>query len=268
MQVPPPYPPPHTQPQRYVPPPQQKANRRLIAVVLLALLLLVVGGTVAVIMLAPTLGQALMREVNKPRSSGPSAPWPALLSAAQQEAARVDKDAVLDGITASPVQYQPTDWTYTNTLELTFRYIRPNGGELNVYLEDSAPTSTLRITQREHSDPESSREFYTRLKERQQERNTILASIKMTPRDAVKQTWEEAMLHAEQVQMDKSKLAPLVSLYSLDLYGDAEEPVTWHISYREPTLDIGKIFEQAISDFNYDVNAEDGTILKRGYENP
>jgi hypothetical protein len=263
MQTLPPYPP-NPQPYPHVPQQQPKTNRKLIAVVLVVLALLLVGGTVAVILLAPSLGQALVRELDKPKSSGPSAPWPALLDAAQQEAAKVDKEALLAGVDASPVQFEPVNWTYSDTLELTFRYTRPNGDRFTVTLEDSAPTSTIEIGQDTPYDREVEREYYRNVLAAQQERKEALASVQITPRDAVQRTWQEAMTHADEEALDRTRLAPALSLEKMS----NQSLIYWHVYYRIPTLNVSRIFEQALLHFYYEVSAEDGTILKRGYEDP
>src|SRR5688500_1761978 len=89
--------------------------------------------------------------VSKPQSSGPSVPWPTMVAFAEQEAAEIDKDAILayTGLGAYPPGRY--DYSYddiypgplTGSLELYFSYYRPEGGSLFIHFEDAAPQDTL-----------------------------------------------------------------------------------------------------------------------------
>ena len=173
-------------------------------------------------------------------------PWPTQVAVAQQEIAKLDKSAVLHSISSAPVTYRPPNWDYTKTLQTEFRYVSSSGNDIAISMQDSTPTSTVKITQRAAFD----KEFYDRFASKQDEYAQKLSSVKLGPREAGELTWQGATEHA-----NGKKLSPMLGL-------DLDAPVPqWHITYADTNKGVFEFW-----DMWFDVDAQTGEILKADYE--
>ncbi len=79
-----------------------------------------------------------------PTSTQPSS-WTAQLAAAQAEAWKIDKGAVLESVTADPVDFHPEQIAASSTFRLAFVFRRPSGESSRVELLDTDPPRVLEV---------------------------------------------------------------------------------------------------------------------------
>src|SRR5919201_1909184 len=68
--------------------------------------------------------------------SGPPASWTAVLGAAQKEAYKIDKDAILRYVHVDIVDNPPKSFDHNKPVELRFDFIRPNERAIEVTVRD------------------------------------------------------------------------------------------------------------------------------------
>ncbi len=197
--------------------------------------------------------------------SGPSVAWSEQIALAQSEAAKVDKDAVLDYLLVSPVASWPINWNYTKTLELSFHFLRSTGDSFTISFYDHDPAGTWDIR---HDSAEEDRRGYYRdsfaLKQsRQRAESAALAEVRLSPREAVVATWREALEEASRDNI--THISPLISLRL------AAQPV-WSVTYYPVPEKPPSIMERLMAalSLNYsssfEVDAATGEILSRESE--
>jgi hypothetical protein len=154
--------------------------------------------------------------------------WSAILAFAEQEADKIDKHALFGfGPTISA---RPPGWydnvlyagPLTGSLELKFEYYRPKGGSFSIYFEDAAPQDTLDTFVSEYGQPNPDTSFDEDFRRR-------LAQVKISPREALAITWNEAQTEAEKTGIQGATLEPLITF--------SDEILSWHVYYglRQPT---------------------------------
>lgn len=180
---------------------------------------------------------------------GLPASWRTQLSIAQQAAIKVDKDAVLWDVTEHPSELRPSHWSYiSDTLKTEFKFYRPSGDAINIRFDDTSPTSTLTIEQ--SINPDYKKGFNPVLTP--QLLSKSLATVIISPREAVQLTWADALAHASQRNIT---ISPIIGLTL------GSTPAEWRVQYvgsDRPTLYLG-------NDMSYTVDAHTGAILTREY---
>jgi hypothetical protein len=211
----------------------------------------------------PKLQRFLPRQ-ERPIVSGPSASWSEIISAANGKAKEIDKDALLN---TSYIAAYPVDWpttsaisSYTTTLEVSFDYSTPSGNLISIRLQDAAPTST--ITSR----VADNMTFYDSDRQNQLRTETMINSVRLSPRDAIKRTWEEVHGYGQKLGLRDIRITPVLFLETYE-----GNPLRWRIEYAvkdaaQPTPDVGAktIYLNLVAHFL--VDAQTGEILKRTFE--
>ena len=207
-------------------------------------------------------------DTQKAKSSGPSLPLSEILAVAQEEARRVDKDAVFSHAVIATVGYVagveysgPT----TESLEVSFDFVRPTGKRISIYVEDADPRSTVRKYIDDVSRPEEyEKAVYQDKKAREQERIDLLLAYKLTPRDAVARTWQDSQDYARKNGLAVNHVLPLISTvksksgtptYSLDY---------WYHESRS-TISLSGIFDIGDPVVSYVVDGLTGEIISTEY---
>ncbi|HEX8598402.1 MAG TPA: hypothetical protein VF952_07790 [Chloroflexia bacterium] len=176
---------------------------------------------------------------------GSAVPWANMVATAQEAIAKHDKEAVLHDVSASTVAYSPPNWSYDKALEVEFRYVNPKGDDISITMQDTSPTSTVKIEQRDAFD----KSFYDRAAANKDKYARNLAGVKLGPREVGELTWEGVKQHG-----DETKLYPSMGL-SLQ-----EESPYWYVSYRN--VDKGLF---SLWDMWFDVDAQTGEIITANY---
>ena len=181
----------------------------------------------------------------------PSTSWSTQLSLAQQEAQKIDKDALLYSVHASP-QARHSEWTYDEPLQVTFTFVTPSTDEITIEFTDSSPTSTLKVEQ--VIDPSQK---YIGLvdQDRRKKYNSNLATINLNPREAGLRTWAEASAQAHGRGID------IIPVIGVDL---AATPAEWYIQYLDVARGVINLKRESL----FRVNAQDGEILVRDLATP
>lgn len=177
---------------------------------------------------------------------GSAVPWATMVATAQEAIEKHDKEAVLQGVSASTVAFSPPNWSYDKALEVEFRYVNPEGHDISITMLDTSPTSTVKVEQRDAFD----KAFYDMVAANKDEYARKLAGVKLSPRQAGELTWAGVKEHG-----DETKLYPSMGL---DLH--AESPY-WYVSYRN--VDKG-LFD--LWDMWLDVDAQSGEIITANYK--
>lgn len=259
-------------------------SRRLIVITVTLLLLLLCSGAW---MASGSLLNQLLPQANSspgPKSSGPSVPWPTMLALADQEAAKIDRDAVFSlgpSVSAEPpgtfdnIAYSGP---LTGSLRLGFNYDRPNGGIFSINFEDAAPQNTLsRFTRLSEPSATGASEFNRAFGE---DYRRQLSKVGISPREAVSLTWREAQIEAQKSMLKTLRLEPVVMF--------SHWHVKWTVDYKlkavtvqvpqgspmapTPTMglpNLGSLFgpNNKPTDFlmGFDVDATTGKITQRYY---
>ncbi len=155
---------------------------------------------------------------------GPSAPWPALFAFAQGQAERIDKDAVLQSVSARPPYDLSAPYSPRNTpFELDFNFYGIWGKNINIVVLDVDPPRLLSI--RSSSFYYRSRGVSDELREYRERASTI----KLSPREVY------ALTEAEGLEFGKegnSTVSPRLNLYVQDdLQASVVVPAEWTITY-------------------------------------
>ncbi len=201
----------------------------------------------------------------KEQSSGPSRPLALILDVAEKKAHSIDKDVVLSGIDFHPVGYldgAPYTTPATESLEFTFSYLRPDGREIRISLEDSDPASTIEFFADDTSADTRTglttmKEAYLRDRGELPGYKALLNSYKLTPRDAVAQTWADSSNYISKQIVAKEQVLPAISTGS----SDTGTPV-WNVDYfyyhKGSARNHNGIFEFGFSVVSYVINGETG----------
>ncbi|HEX8597750.1 MAG TPA: hypothetical protein VF952_04460 [Chloroflexia bacterium] len=201
------------------------------------------------------------------KSSGPSAPLGVIIDTAQQEAYKIDSDAVLSLVTAAPGGFTegvPYTGPVTGSLEVSFSFYRPTGHNITIWVEDAAPTSTVRTYIDTVTDGSSGKRNYQLAMDTQEDNETLWASFKFTPRDAVTLTWEDARNHAVKQGLPPEQVLPLISTGR----SESGTPV-WSVDYwyqqGKSSISLGELFDIGDPVASYVVDGETGEILSVEY---
>ncbi|MGA7730331.1 MAG: hypothetical protein WCD37_03550 [Chloroflexia bacterium] len=244
--------------------PQPVDKRKWVNLVWIGILLLVVFSCIFMIVIVTNGAKIGCMLTNcRYNPSGPAVSWAEQYEAAQEAARKADPDAVLDGVHAEPVADWPRDWTISNTLELSFRYLVPSGNQY-VEWQDSSPESTIRTWA--YTDPEvddSDRERYEKASEKSAERERVVGEMQVSPREAEIATWQEAI---DEAKRDGVDIEPWIYLDFESVSAGARP--TWEIFYSAiPTNDPPGLFGNLGIIFNYSskfsVDATTGEIVER-----
>ncbi|HET9495201.1 MAG TPA: hypothetical protein VFR15_13310 [Chloroflexia bacterium] len=203
---------------------------------------------------------------------GMPAPWAEIVAAADEAAQKASPDAVLDGVSAKPLAHWAKGWSVDKSLEVSFRYVDPNGQTLYVDMRDTDPAATVdawgpavdRRLRGGSETSEISRQTYERLKTDAARRRDALLQVRVSPRQAEALTWKEGLAEARN---DNTEIAPRIYL---ELGYDSEnagKPLTWRVQYspvpaeRPPgLLDFSSIFAQSSA---FIIDATTGEVLER-----
>jgi hypothetical protein len=203
---------------------------------------------------------------------GMPAPWAEIVAAADEAAHKASPDAVLDGVSAKPLAHWAKGWSVDKSLEVSFRYVDPNGQTLYVDMHDTEPAATVdawgpavdRRLRGSSETSEISRQMYERLKTDAARRRDALLQVRVSPRQAEALTWKEGLVEARN---DNTEIAPRIYL---ELgYGpvDAQSPPTWRVQYSPVSadgppglIDFSSIFAQSSA---FVVDATTGEIMER-----
>jgi hypothetical protein len=155
---------------------------------------------------------------------GPSAPWPTLFAFAQGQAERIDKDAVLQSVSARPPYDLSAPYSPRNTpFELDFNYYGISGKDITIVVLDVDPPRLLSIR---------SESFYSRaegISDVLRESRERAATVKLPPREVY------ALTEAEGLEFGKegnATVSPRLSLYVRDDMQDSVVvPAEWTITY-------------------------------------
>ncbi len=155
-------------------------------------------------------------------NSGSPASWTSQLSVAQQEAAKIDKDAVLYSLTAELHKYKPSRIDGNNTLDVDFIFLRPSGGEIRVTMLDIDPPLVTKVDPKYSMGGAPSHEELQGLREK-------LSTIKVGPRDLLKKTLAEGLAFAKPQDTVHNVHANIY--LDIDWQKKLGVPVAWHINY-------------------------------------
>lgn len=164
---------------------------------------------------------------NECNPTGPAASWDEQFEAADIAVRKVDPDAVLTWISASPSSYYDKAWLANDALDVDFHYILSGGELLTARLLDTDPSNVSIVL---YSTEEQITDFgyYADLTEHRSEIEAVTAKIKVSPREAVDASVSGAL---GMPFMQGSGVKPIVSLHFDPLMGDAFPMEKWAITY-------------------------------------
>ncbi|HKP53142.1 MAG TPA: hypothetical protein VJ183_10885 [Chloroflexia bacterium] len=166
---------------------------------------------------------------------GPPAPWPTLFAYAQDQAERMDKDAVLWEVSARPPFEAPGPYSPENTpLEVSFAFYAPDAESIGLKVLDVDPPRLLSI---EHGSQYAGSPIPNDMLRKQKE---CLASVRLGPREVYSLTGSEGL------DFGKEKGSTVSPYLSLNLYCDKRysfgETAGWYISYlADQSADISSL---------------------------
>ncbi|MEO8285883.1 MAG: hypothetical protein ABI670_05570 [Chloroflexota bacterium] len=167
----------------------------------------------------------------RPQSSGPSAGWADMLALAREEAAKADKEAIPGEIFVqaapagdSSLKYE-TFTGYTGSLTLSFQYISSSGSETYIEFEDANPAAT--ITHYNSDEHAAKTYLYSRANKRQTQIADGIASIKISPRQAMERTWQAAQEEARAAGLTGVTVVPSV----ISLWIEQDGSASWFVQY-------------------------------------
>jgi hypothetical protein len=155
---------------------------------------------------------------------GPSAPWLALFAFAQGQAERIDKDAVLQSVSASPPYDLSAPYSPSNTpFELDFNFYGISGKSIKIVVLDVDPPRLLSIR---------SDSFYSRaegISDELREYRERAATVKLSPREVYALTEAEGLEFGKE---ENSTVSTHLILYVQDdLQDSVVVPAEWIITY-------------------------------------
>jgi hypothetical protein len=199
--------------------------------------------------------------------SGPSASWAEQLAVAHEAASKEDPNAVLMHISARPVAEWPRTWTFSDTLEVRFTYELQAGGYLWIILQDSSPAATVKVDRHYTGDANPLyRQVHHEIMGMQGEATKRAESVKLSPREVVALTWDEA----ERTEKYGNRLAPSVGLTIVNMYDPALiSSDTWQVDYWYVPKQVLSELDLSIPHLcflcpqSYKVHGATGEILER-----
>ena len=260
--------------------PSRRQNRLQVVITLGSLVLIVVG-----CFLAATVGPALMARlfpafgflytgeipisVETAKSSGPSRPFAELWDVAQKKVMSIDSEAILRYVRAAPVGYfagVPYPGPDTGSLEMSFEYVRPDGRDISIQFEDADPESTL-STRSFNDEPSPDYEWrYLDSRESLPEMERRLRAYKLSPRDAVAHTWDDAQAYAKKNGLQPEHVLPLVTTTRTKEGHSAWSVDYWYKLPRE-SFSLSELFEMGGGGVVYfTVDGETGEIVRQEYQ--
>ncbi|MDQ5824452.1 MAG: hypothetical protein M3441_09640 [Chloroflexota bacterium] len=174
--------------------------------------------------------------------SGPPVEWSKLFGAAREYIGKVDREAVLDDVSATTVASRPEDWDYSQALYVDFRYIGSSGDDLTLRIPDTEPTSVMLISW--PADHSSSTIAISRSK--QDALVQSLSTLQVGPRDAGELTWEDALGRA-----NTRNISPLI------LFHLSDTAAVWGVTYRDSDRE-----GELLWNLRYDVDTDTGAVTK------
>ena len=257
----------------------RRGNRLAIAAALVALALVVAGCLLAAIVgpgllarLFPGLALLFTGEMSlhtePAKSSGPSRPFAEIWDVAHNEALRIDPGAVLSYVRASSVGSHggvAYSGPLTGSLELNFEFARPDGRDIAIYFEDADPASTL-TSSTIHDTVQPDDDFrYQEALQSSPEKQRRLKSYKLSPRDAVARTWDDAQEYARKNGLPGSQVLPHITMNKTK-----DGHAAWDVGYwYEPpkkSISLSEIFDVSGGVVYYTVDGETGEIVRREYQ--
>ncbi|MDQ5825383.1 MAG: hypothetical protein M3441_14415 [Chloroflexota bacterium] len=202
------------------------------------------------------------------KSSGPSRPFAEIWDVAHDEALRIDPGAILVYVSASPVGYiagVAYSGPLTGSLEMSFEFIRPDGRSISIDFEDADPASTLTIRSgHDEASPEGEARYQDGLLTAPEKQRRI-ESYKLSPRDAVALTWDDALEYARKHGLLPGHVLPLITSSRTK-----EGRSVWEVNYwyKLPTnsISLREIFDVSDGVVYFIVDGETGEILRRDYQ--
>jgi hypothetical protein len=188
--------------------------------------------------------------------AGPAVPWADQIAVADQAALKVDKDALLESVTAWPAARDKATWTYTKTLEVTLGYVRPNGSSVDVIFLDTDPSSTIKVLS--YDSGMSDFGLYEPVQKIFQRNREALQAARVSPREVIQQTWAEADAHAQSLGL---RIYPIVGL-------DPGDYSHWNVTYWPLSglaTPVPSLTQQFVLNYSssFKVNSQTGIILDR-----
>ncbi|HST03407.1 MAG TPA: tetratricopeptide repeat protein [Chloroflexia bacterium] len=212
---------------------------------------------------SPTVANSVAIPSEISSDSTPSASWPDLLAAAQAKVTSVYTDAILSSVSASPYDYTLNAYYQpkSDILRVGFSFITPAVEIIRVEVADDAPAKTVQMSSNDHTDDSFFKEIYTDTVKVEPTIVEAVATIKITPRQAVQLTQKEAIDHANQIGLGAETLIPGVKL---DTQNAASS--TWEVSYGlNPISQNGNLTpKEPVVTFAVDIR--NGAILSRTYQ--
>jgi hypothetical protein len=200
------------------------------------------------------------------KSSGPSKTMAEMLALAQQEAKKIDPDAVLSDVSASTPGYL-AGLAYpgpaTGGIDVTFEFRRPTKQRLSIEFEDSNPQGTLDINIDDYVSEYD--QLYTLAQEREKDLLDMLAAFKLSPRDAIAKTWDDSREYAQKNGVSVDQVLPMI------LIGPTKDGVPrWRVDYRyhkkRSSIALGEIFDLSGEIVDYTVDGVTGEITEADYQ--
>jgi hypothetical protein len=203
------------------------------------------------------------------KSSGPSKTMAEMFEIAQAEAKKIDTDAVLDSLNANTPGYL-TGVAYTGpiigSIEVTFEFRRPTGAYIDVTFEDADPSGTLDVNVDTYESEDADRTWiYKNAQSREGSYIAQLKQYKLSIRDAVAKTWDDAREYARKSGVSEKQVLPFIST------GQAKDgnPI-WNVDYRykenRESISLGDIFDLGDEIVEYTVDGLTGEITKADYQ--
>jgi hypothetical protein len=156
--------------------------------------------------------------------TGPSASWQELFSAADGAARKIDPDALLKVVDASPAAYVFTTWHDNDALRVTFNYILTDGTSLDVELLDTSPLTVT--TSQLNGNPRTYQEYA----QHRSEIEAAVTRVVLTPRQAIESTLVEARTMSQAKGQDVRPHSHFYPFPSAS-YADYVTSQNWYANY-------------------------------------
>lgn len=203
------------------------------------------------------------RTYDRTTINGPSASWSTMLSIAEREATKIDKDALLRSIVYASPPDRTLPSSYTSTLQLVFDYRTPSSRDIHISFQDSNPTLSLKIDIEDRGKTDTRDAIYE-LAQLAQNAKT-LTGVRVTPREAVERTWSEVVEYARRESIPNPDISILAYIVT-----NRNEPLAWQVGYgitdtNQSTPDLNQnpiIFEGNLR-AEFSVDAQTGVIIRR-----
>ncbi len=175
---------------------------------------------------------------------GTTAPWAEQLSVAQTSAAKIDPNATLVDILASPKGAVAGTWDYSSAFGVSFTFLSASGDRTVVSIDDTSPATSVATIKY----PKTTDAAYQQLTPNEVQQ--ALAQIAISPREAGRITWGDALT---QTKLQGAKVRPLIGI---DL---SHKPVAWFVQY-EPASEVFTGIQDPVTVY---VDARKGEVIQR-----